>query len=267
VTNQPADQPEALPFVAPSRTLAIGDPLGWLKLGWRDLLRAPAQSLFYGVALTGLSYLVAGFTWRYGTLALYLGLATGFVFVGPVLAIGLYSISRRSRTAALLRSATACGGMAAPARRATDRGGAPDRAIGLGAGGLYRLHLLPRALRGVLAGLRPFLGIGSAVGAVFSAVVFAASAFSLPMVMDRRTDSITAVVTSVNAVLRNKRPMLVWGALIVASVVLGFLTLFVGFVVLFPLLGHATWHAYRQTIDASAWPVSAPNPRHSRRGP
>ena len=108
----------------------------------------------------------------------------------------------------------------------------------------------------------PFLGIGSAVGAVFSAVVFAASAFSLPMVMDRRTDSFTAVVTSVNAVLRNKRPMLVWGALIVASVVLGFLTLFVGFVVLFPLLGHATWHAYRQTIDASAWPVSAPNPRH-----
>ena len=72
--------------------------------------------------------------------------------------------------------------------------------------------------------------------------------------LDRRADAITAVVTSINASLRNKSAMLVWGAVIVASVIVGFATLCVGFIVLMPLLGHATWHAYRATIDASMWP-------------
>jgi uncharacterized membrane protein len=58
----------------------------------------------------------------------------------------------------------------------------------------------------------------------------------------------------VNACLRNKPAMFVWGALIFASVLVGFATFFVGFIVLMPLVGHATWHAYRATIDASAWP-------------
>jgi uncharacterized membrane protein len=99
-----------------------------------------------------------------------------------------------------------------------------------------------------------FLGIGTAIGAIFSTVVFTASAFSLPMIMDRKTDAITAVITSVNAVLRNKLTMLVWATIIVSFVAVGFLTFFIGFIVLLPLIGHATWHAYRETIDASDWP-------------
>ncbi len=99
-----------------------------------------------------------------------------------------------------------------------------------------------------------FLSIGTAVGAIFSAVVFTASAFSLPMIMDRKTDAITAVITSANAVLRNKSTMLVWGSLIVALVLIGFLTAFLGLILILPLIGHATWHAYRDTIDASQWP-------------
>jgi uncharacterized membrane protein len=99
-----------------------------------------------------------------------------------------------------------------------------------------------------------YLGIGTIVGAFFTAIVFAATAFSLPMLLDRRTDAVTAVVTSINATLRNRSALLVWGLLIAAAVVLGFVTLFLGFVVLLPLLGHATWHAYRNTIDATQWP-------------
>jgi hypothetical protein len=106
--------------------------------------------------------------------------------------------------------------------------------------------------------LIPYFGIGTAVGAVFCAVVFAATAFSLPMLLDRRADAITAVVTSINATLRNKLAMLIWGALIGAAVLIGFATMFVGFIVLMPLIGHATWHAYRQTIDASMWPATHP---------
>jgi uncharacterized membrane protein len=102
--------------------------------------------------------------------------------------------------------------------------------------------------------LATFFAIGSAVGGVFALVAFAASAFSLPMLLDRRTDAVTAVVTSVNAVLRNKRAMLVWTVLIVLSVVVGFATALAGLAITMPLIGHATWHAYRETIDSSAWP-------------
>jgi uncharacterized membrane protein len=102
--------------------------------------------------------------------------------------------------------------------------------------------------------LAAFFGIGSAVGSIFAAVTFAVSAFSLPMIADREVDAVTAVVTSVNAVLRNKRAMLTWVVLIVALTTLGFATALIGLGVVIPLLGHATWHAYRDTIDAGVWP-------------
>ena len=91
--SEAPESPENLPFVVPCRTLDMAAPLRWLRLGWADLRRAPRLSLSYGFALMLLSVLIALFTWRFGTLALYIGLATGFVFVGPVLAVGLYSIS------------------------------------------------------------------------------------------------------------------------------------------------------------------------------
>jgi uncharacterized membrane protein len=252
-----ASDPAALPFVAPCRRLAWTAPFAWLRLGWRDLRAAPAQSLFYGVLLTALSMLIAAATWKMGMLALYLGLASGFVFIGPFLAVGLYSISyqieigRRPSLAFSLRE------------------GSAHLRDTLMVGLCLLIVLLvwvraatimsvfrPEQEGGALRALLPYLGIGSAVGAVFCAVVFAATAFSLPMLLDRRTDAVTAVVTSINAALRNKSAMLVWGALIVGLVLIGFATLLVGFVLLLPWIGHATWHAYRATIDASAWPLT-----------
>lgn len=86
-------------------------------------------------------------------------------------------------------------------------------------------------------------------------MIFAATAFSLPMVLDRDADAITAALSSANAVLRDRPAALLWGIIILALVLVGFATAFLAFVVIFPLLGHATWHAYRATINASAWPV------------
>ena len=115
-----------------------------------------------------------------------------------------------------------------------------------------------------------FFGIGSAVGSIFAVIVFAAAAFSLPMLVDREVDAVTAVVTSVNAVLRNKPAMAVWAAMIVLAVAPGFALLLIGrergapyalaMVLLgltLPMIGHATWHGYRAVIDASAWPRNA----------
>jgi uncharacterized membrane protein len=114
-----------------------------------------------------------------------------------------------------------------------------------------------------------FFGIGSAIGSIFAAVVFSAAAFSLPMMVDRKVDTVTAVVTSVNAVLRNKPAMAVWAACIVLAVAPGFALLFIGrergaslawimvaLGVTLPLIGHATWHGYREAVDASAWPLN-----------
>lgn len=99
-----------------------------------------------------------------------------------------------------------------------------------------------------------YLGFGSMIGAVFATITFSASAFSLPMIMHRDVDSITAIVTSVNAVLRNKTAMIVWLTIIVMSLLLGVATAFVGLIVIVPVIGYAAWHGYLETIDADQFP-------------
>jgi len=257
--NQPPRPPDELPLAAPCRRLDTREPWRWVCKGWSDLRRAPRQSLTWGAVLVLLSYLITAASWRWGNLGLYLGLVTGFVFVGPWLALTLYAISRRlelGRNVCLARSV---------ADAAQSVRGALFFAVMLivvllvwarAANTLY--IFFPAIVDPEWQDLAVFLAIGSAVGAVFSAVVFAVSAFSLPMLMDRRADAVTAVVTSINAVLRNKRPMLVWASIIVAGVIIGAMTAWLAFVLVLPVLGHATWHAYRATIDAGEWPALTP---------
>lgn len=246
----------ALPFVAPCRRVPAGAPFRWLAAGWRDMKAAPGQSLGWGLLVLALSWLVSLVALWLGSWVMLLSLLSGFVFIGPLLAIALYAVSWQ-----------------------LEAGRVPtfDRSIGaartrLGDGMVFALILLVIFLVWARAGSmvhvffpvesRPetiqlvrFLAIGSAVGSIFAAITFAASAFSLPMLMDRKVDTVTAVVTSVNATLRNKPAMVVWLALIVLLTGVGFASAFIGLVVLFPLLGHATWHAYRDVVDASAWPA------------
>jgi uncharacterized membrane protein len=99
-----------------------------------------------------------------------------------------------------------------------------------------------------------FLLIGSAFGAVFAALTFAVAVFSLPMIADRDVDMVTAGISSVNAVLQNKLTMLCWAVTLAGLTALGFATAFLGLVVVMPWLAYACWHAYRDTLDASAWP-------------
>lgn len=247
-----------LPLVAPCRALKTSAPLRWLRLGWQDIRHAPRLSLGYGFALTLLSMAVAGTTWAFGQMALYIGLATGFVFIGPVLALGLYSISQQ------------LGAGLAPYFGYCIRDSKTHlkdlSIIGLvllivllvwaRAAAMVHIFMPVDFNRGWVENwqhMLPFLGIGSAVGALFATVVFSVSAFSLPMILDRRVDAITAILTSIRAVLDNKPAMLVWASLIGMTVLIGFATGLLGFIVLLPLIGHATWHAYQDTIDASAW--------------
>jgi uncharacterized membrane protein len=102
--------------------------------------------------------------------------------------------------------------------------------------------------------LLEFLLIGSAVGSIFAAATFAVSAFSLPMIADRDVDMVTACVSSVRAVACNWRVMLMWAALVVLLTAAAFATAFIGLAIAMPWLAYASWHAYRDTLDASGWP-------------
>jgi uncharacterized membrane protein len=247
--------PRQLPFVAPCRSLPAGAPLAWIRRGWQDYHAALWPSLGYGVVIAALSWVVVGIGLKLGSYWAVLILLSGFVFVAPVLALGLYSISRQLGR-----------GLQPSLRRCVS-----EQRRSLGTAMVFALALLVVFLVWARAGsmlhvffpeeghpdwtqLAGFLAIGSAVGSVFALVTFAFSAFSLPMICDRDADAITAVVTSVNAVLRNKRAMAVWIALIVALTAIGFATALLGLVVTIPLLGYATWHGYRDTVDASDWP-------------
>ena len=246
---------DPLPLVAPCRQVPASAPFRWLAAGWRDMRKAPGQSLGWGFLVLGVSWLVSLLALWLGSWVMLLSLLSGFVFVGPLLAIALYAISWQLE---LGRVPT------------FDRSFEAGRTR-LGDSMVFALVLLVIFLVWARAGsmvhvffpmesepdtrqLLRFLLIGSAVGSIFAAIAFAASAFSLPMLVDRKVDTITAVISSINATLRNKPAMAVWLALIVLLTGIGFATAFVGMVVLFPLLGHATWHAYRDVVDASAWP-------------
>ena len=99
-----------------------------------------------------------------------------------------------------------------------------------------------------------FLAIGSLVGSVFAALTFAMAAFSLPMIADRDVDMITAGISSVNAVLRNKAVMALWAGIIIVLTAIGFATGLLGLGLLMPWLAYAAWHAYRETLDPAGWP-------------
>lgn len=247
----------ALPFVAPCRALRAGAPLQWVRKGWADFCRAPRVSLIYGVVIVLLSWLVTGIGLKYGSYWAALILLSGFVFVAPVLAIGLYSISRQLQHGHEPSFSHCCTEL----RKTV--GTAMVFAIALlvlfliwaRAGSMVHVFFPVRA-NPDWSQLATFLAIGSAVGSIFAGLTFLFSAFSLPMICDRDADAVTAIVTSVNAVLRNKRAMVVWVLLIVLLTGLGFATALLGLAVVIPLLGYATWHGYLETVDAGAWPLN-----------
>ena len=248
---------DTLPFIAPCRKLSLFAPFRWIRLGVADLLEAPQQSMVYGLAVAVLIGAVSLVAWFRGSQWIMFGMLGGFVFLAPLVCVGLYAISaqiERGQEPVLARSLRAAfrrhiGNEAVFALALLVIFLVWSRAAVIVTAVMYPTNGNPTTLE-----LVSFLAFGSGVGAIFAAVTFSASAFSLPMIMHRDVDSVTAIVTSVNAVLRNKGAMIVWLALIILGLVLGVVTAFVGLIVIIPVIGYATWHGYEETIDASAFP-------------
>lgn len=237
--------------------MAWSAPPGWLMLGWRDLVAHPGISLFYGIAFWGMA-LVLGAVFR-SRPEFTMTIASGCLLVGPFLAMGLYDASRRREM-----------GLAADFASSMTCWKSHLRSMGLLVGVLIVLELLwGRASLVVIAvffntGMPSSVGVVQAVfnpdnldfvlaytlvGGAFAALVFAITVVSIPMILDRDTDAITAAITSIEVVVTQPGVMLLWGALIVALVVLALLLPWaLGLLLVGPLLGHATWHAYRGSV-------------------
>ena len=258
-----------LPFVAPCNDLPVFAALDWIALGWKDFKAAPKASLSFGIFFTLTSYLLTYLGWHWGGAILLFSLLSGFVFIAPVLALGLYSVSWQINSG-YTPKLTHC-----------FREGIRHLSNEL----VYSFVLLIIFLIWVRAGSAlhiffpmnsdseisdfiTFFSIGSAVGSIFALIVFSASAFSLPMMLDRKTDAVTAVLTSVHAVRKNKLALMTWASTIVLSVFVCLLTAYVSMVVVMPVLGYATWHAYKQTIKPDLWPknkkLSDDNPEYGQ---
>ena len=256
------DDPEApvnrdeLPFVAPCRKLSPWAPFSWVRAGVKDLMQAPQQSLAYGLSVAIMIGIVSMLAWTRGSQWFMFAMLGGFVFLAPLTCIGLYAISaqlERGQAPLMTRSI----------RAALKRHFGNEMIFAL----VLLVIFLVWARAAVMVSVFfptngeattmdfiAFFSFGTTIGAVFAAVTFSASAFSLPMIMHRDVDSITAIVTSVNAVLRNKGAMLVWLTIIVASLLIGIATAFIGLVIIVPVIGYAAWHGYLETIDASDFP-------------
>jgi uncharacterized membrane protein len=235
--------------------LRFSDPWGWLALGWRDFTRCPGIGLFYGACFMVMGWALAKV--YEAAPAFVMALSAGFLLMGPFLCLGLYRASQRLENGdkpdfgdSLLAWDTRTGtlaifgfvllvlellwGRATLVIFAVSFDGMPD-------------------LRGSLLALTDPQNIGFivawlGVGAIFAGLIYAFSVISIPMILHRQTDAITAGLTSMRLVLTQTPVMLQWAAIITVMVVLALLPWFAGLLVVGPVLGHASWHAYRAAV-------------------
>lgn len=260
-TSTPAatDTPEAVSsasvFALPLADLSPADPFRWLARGWHDFRRCPKVGLFYGLCF----FLMGHALWYVfrAAPAYVLALSAGFLLMGPFLCLGIYDASRAIEDGRR------------PSLRASLASWRPTKGtMAIFAGVLLILEMLwgraslvvfavtfntMPSTENLLAELVrieniEFLITYTVVGAIFAGLIFVTSAISIPMILDRQTDAISSGLTSIRACLQNPGVMLLWGALITITVVLAMLPWFLGLLLAGPVLGHATWHAYRGIV-------------------
>ena len=259
------DEPTPQPYVPPPaqepakevKDLAWSAPFGWLRAGLADFRTCPALGLFYGFAFW-LMAMVLGLVFQ-NKPAYTMTMASGCLLVGPFFAMGLYEASRRRelKKAINLASSLVCW-----------RGHL--RSMGLLLGLLMVLELLwgrlamvviavffdtgmPSSEDALQVVLNPenidFVLAYATVGAAFSALVFSISVVSIPMILDRDTDAISAAIASIEVVVSNTGVMLLWGGMIAVLIGLSlWLPWGLGLLIVGPVLGHASWHAYRGSV-------------------
>ena len=239
------------------RNLPTRTALSWLVAGWRDLVNTPLPSLIYGFAVFVVSLGIVWGLFRFELDYILFPALAGFMVVGPVLAIGPYQKSRDLEA----------GHPASLSRMIFVKPASGAQVWYTGAILCLLMLLWMRAaviIYALFFGLRPFPGfndvlamlivtpvgwamllVGTVAGGLFAAFSFAISTFAIPMLLDERVDAFTAMGTSISLVWNNLPVMLAWGAIVLVLSLLSMATGLLALIVVFPLLGHATWHSYR----------------------
>lgn len=249
---------EESPF-PPIRRVGMFRPFVWLKLGWGDFRESGGASIFYGACFTAMGLLL---NLVLNNAPQYLSALTcGFLLIGPLLALGLYDISRRIEN---VRSGLL--GSVFSMRGRWSNIGVLALVLAVIMMVWARASLVVFALfynkgmptmHGFLAQLFSlnnveFLFVYGCIGFIFASIVFAISWVSIPLMLDRDTDAITSMIISCVALFVNVPATLVWALLIVGFVVIGFMTWSLGFLIAMPIVGHATWHAYKEVVATAA---------------
>ncbi|MDR9436215.1 MAG: DUF2189 domain-containing protein [Thiohalophilus sp.] len=239
------------------RQVDISEPLRWLEAGWQDFRRMSLFSGFYGLVFILLGYALTAATWQ--SPILVMTFVTGFFLISPFLALGLYHLSRQREQGV---SVSFMQSLLAFRERQFDMALLVTfHAVVMVA--WIRLTTLLSALylSGTSSSVSVLIdelfntpeGLGMfalfvLTGAALAILVFVISVVSWPMLLDRQSGVINAVATSVQVVNHNKLVMVLWAVLIVGLLSIGLATLYLGLLIIMPVLGHATWHAYRSLV-------------------
>lgn len=258
------DTNEGMPVAASGlpaiRRINASDIVDALAKGIRDFQAYPAFGLFFGgiYMLGGWLVLAAAFVWN--THYLVYPLTAGFVLIGPFVAVGLYEVSRRRELGEPLTWRAILSAVYAQSGREISWMAFVTLFIFMV--WMYQVRLLIALFFGVSgmpAGSFPgvlfttadglaFLAVGHAIGAVLAIVVFSLTVVSFPILLDRPVDFVTAMITSVKAVVTNPIPMIGWALVVTVLLMVASLPAFIGLLVILPVLGHTTWHLYRKLV-------------------
>lgn len=248
------------PAVPEINEVDLSDLRASLALGWQDFRRTPLLGIAFAAVYVLGGWLIFWAATTEGQIWWTLPAGAGFPILGPFIACGFYEISRRLEAGQPLRA----GEIFAVIFRQKDRQIPAIAAVivvyflfwNFLSHMIFALFLGNATMTNISSSFAVFLtpegmlmlAIGTMVGAVFAALLFSLTVVSLPMLLDREVDFVTAMLTSLALVQANPRVMLGWGALIGACLFLGMLPGFIGLFLVLPLFGHASWHLYRRAI-------------------
>lgn len=235
-----------------------------LQRAWSDMKRAPGFGFVFASVYVGLGILFALVTWATGKTYWLIFAAVGFPLLGPFAAVGLYEVSRRIELDRPLDLYQIFGVIAKQSKRQLPSICAIVIFMFLFwffiAHMIFALFLGLSTMTNVSSSFEIYttangimmLAVGTVVGALFALLLYMITVVSLPMLLDREVDFVTAMITSFQTVSRNLIPMLGWGVFIAVITFVSMLPAFLGLFVTLPLLGHATWHLYRLLAEAGA---------------
>ncbi len=233
-----------------------------LRRGWRDLKRAPGFGFIFALVYVLVGLVFALITWATGKSYWLVFAAVGFPLVGPFAAVGLYEVSRRLARGRALDLYQIFGVIATQSKRQLPSICAIVLFMFLFwffiAHMIFALFMGFSTMTNVSSSYEVYLtteglamlGVGTLVGALFALLLYMITVISLPLLLDREVDFVTAMITSFQTVLANPVPMLAWGAFIAVTTFAAMVPWFLGLFIVLPLFGHATWHLYDQIVAA-----------------